>query len=191
MSLRKHFNFDFFLNLNLIFKVSNIIPDYEINNILELNSVLNSSGIKGLVFDIDQTIIPFGRTEISKEFCRLLKDLSENYTCCLLSNFVPIKRRIERVRNIEEQIGIKVVEADKKKPSPDAFKQALDFINLPPEKTAMIGDRLFTDIIGANNVGMKTIMVKPLNKKTDPIFIVTIPRFFEFIYLKIIKLFNR
>ena len=90
MLLRKHFNFDFFLNLNLIFKISNIIPDYQINNLLELTTVLNSSGIKGLVFDIDQTIVPFRRTEISKEFCQLLKELSKNHACCLLSNVAPL-----------------------------------------------------------------------------------------------------
>ena len=119
-----------------------------------------------------------------------LQELSKKYKCCLLSNAAPLAKRIQRVKIIEKQIGIKAVFADKKKPSPDAFGQALDFLKLSPQESGMVGDRIFTDIIGANHIGMKTVLVKPLNRKTDPVFLVTLPRFFENMYLKVLMLFH-
>ena len=190
MHIKKLFNFDFFLNLNLIFKFKNIIPDFQVRDISELKSILKNLDVKGLIFDIDQTIVPFRQTKVSTDFSLLLQDVAKNYRCCLLSNFVPSPKKIIRIKAIEDQINIKTVVADKKKPDPASFRQALNFIDLPPEKVIMIGDRIFTDVVGANHIGMRTILLKPLNIKTDPIFLVTLPRFFENFYLKFAKWFT-
>ena len=191
MTFRRSFNIDFFLHLKLIFKSENVFPDYQIDNVLDLDTILDTANLKGLIFDIDQTIIPFRQTEISKAISQSLIELSQRYTCCLLSNFAPLAKRIQRVKNIEEQLGIKAVFSDRKKPSPDAFKKALDFLKLQPQEVGMIGDRIFTDIIGANHIGMNTILVKPLNRKTDPVFLVTLPRLIELMYFKVLMSFRQ
>lgn len=189
MQIKKLFNIDFFLNLNLMVKPSNIVPDFQIRDLTELTSILLNLNVSGLIFDIDQTIVPFRETKVSTEFTLLLKNLNANYQCCLLSNFVPSDKRIQRIKSIEEQIKIKAIHGDRKKPAPEVFQQALALLDLPPEETVMIGDRIFTDIIGANHLGIYTVLVKPLKIKTDPIIFVTIPRFFENIYLKLVKFF--
>lgn len=189
MHVKKLFNFDFFLNINLIFKLKNIIPDFNIQDLSQLQAVLKNLEVEGLIFDIDQTIVPYRKTDVSDKFSILLQDLAKHYKCCLLSNLVPSKIRMERLKKIEEQVKIKAVLADKKKPAPEAFQQALDFLDLPPQKTIMIGDRLFTDVIGANHLGIRTVLSKPLTIKNDPIFQVTIPRLFENLYLKFARLF--
>jgi predicted HAD superfamily phosphohydrolase YqeG len=51
----------------------------------------------------------------------------------------------------------------------------------------MVGDRILTDIIGANQLGLRTVLVAPMDKKTDPFFMVTLPRFFERPYLKLAR----
>jgi len=64
---------------------------------------------------------------------------------------------------------------------------ALAFLESEPSRTLMVGDRLFTDIIGANSLGIATILVPPLNPKTDPFLMVKLPRFFERYYLKLAR----
>ncbi len=52
-----------------------------------------------------------------------------------------------------------------KKPFKSGFKKASKLLNLLPENIAVIGDQVFTDVIGANNMGMFSIYVEPINKK--------------------------
>jgi HAD superfamily phosphatase (TIGR01668 family) len=104
---------------------------------------------------------------------------------CLLSNFPHTEDRIKRIRAIEGQIEIEAIFSKRRKPSPAAFLLALEHLGSEPEKTMMVGDRVLTDIIGANQLGLVTILVTPLDRKTDPLFMVTLPRFFERPYLKL------
>ncbi|MBI5020556.1 MAG: YqeG family HAD IIIA-type phosphatase [Ignavibacteriales bacterium] len=180
------FNIDFFRNINLIFKPSLWVPDFEVNSIFELREVIDST-IKGIVFDIDQTLIPYGQTIIDKHILEEIDKLKQNYSCCLLSNYPKMISRTNRLNNIENQLGIPVVLAEKKKPDPVAFRASIEKLKLMPGQIAMVGDRILTDIIGAKNCGFKTVLVKPLDAKTDPYVMVTLPRKIEITILTIIK----
>jgi HAD superfamily phosphatase (TIGR01668 family) len=185
------FNIDFFLNLHLILNIKNAIPDHQINSLQGIKGILEGSDIEAIIFDIDQTIVPFGETSIPEDIRGLIRSLQPKYRMCLLSNFPHTEERIERIRAIERQLEIEAIFSERRKPSPAVFLLALESLKSDPEKTMMVGDRLLTDIIGANHIGLQTVLVAPLDKKTDPFFMVTLPRFFERPYLKLGRLIRR
>jgi HAD superfamily phosphatase (TIGR01668 family) len=182
---KSSFNIDFFLNFHLILKVKNAIPDYQVKSLNEIQQILEHSSIDAIIFDIDQTIVPFRETPIPEEIQILLQSLRQKYRICFLSNFPHTEDRIKRIRAIETQLDIAAIFSKRRKPSPAAFQMALDFLESEPEKTMMVGDRILTDIVGANQLGLRTVLVEPLDRKTDPFFMVRLPRFFERPYLKL------
>ena len=191
MANKSTFNVDFFLNLHLILKIKNAIPDHEVNRLHEIQGLLSQSDIDALIFDIDQTVVPYGKTTVPEDIHDLIQSLKPNYRMCFLSNFPHTENRIKRIRAIEEQLEIDAIYSKRRKPSPVAFRLALEYLKSEPKKTMMIGDRVLTDIIGANQLGLKTVLVAPLDKKTDPLFMVTLPRLCERPYLKLGRMILR
>jgi HAD superfamily phosphatase (TIGR01668 family) len=191
MANKSTFNIDFFLNLHLILKIKNAIPDYQVSSLKMIQQILEHSDIDAIILDIDQTIVPFGKTTIPEDIHKLIHSLQQKYRMCLLSNFPHTEDRIKRIRAIEEQLKIHAIFTERRKPSPAAFLLALEHLKSEPEKTVMVGDRVLTDIIGANQLGLRTVLVAPLDRKTDPFFMVTLPRFFERPYLKLGRLIHK
>lgn len=191
MANRSTFNVDFFLNLHHLLKIENAIPDYQVDSILEIQSILTRTDFEAIIWDIDQTIVPYGKTTIPKNIYEFIRSLKQKYRMCFLSNFPHTEDRIERIRAIERQLEIDAIFSERRKPSPAAFHLALEYLKSSPEKTMMVGDRILTDIIGANRLGLKTVLVAPLDKKTDPFLMVTLPRFFERPYLKLGRMIHR
>jgi HAD superfamily phosphatase (TIGR01668 family) len=191
MANRSTFNVDFFLNLHLILKIKNAIPDYQVNSLLDIHGILVHTDIEAIILDIDQTVVPYGTTRVSEEIHDSIRSLKPHYRMCFLSNFPHTEDRVKRIRTLEKHTGIDAIFSKRRKPSPAAFQLALQYLKSAPEETMMVGDRILTDIIGANKLGIKTVLVAPLDKKTDPFFMVTLPRFFERPYLKLGRLVHR
>lgn len=191
MFSKSTFNVDFFLNLHLFFRIKNVIPDYEILRLKDIQGILEKVRIDAIILDIDQTIVPFGETSIPEDILGLIRRLQPNYRMCFLSNFPHRADRVQRIRSIEEQAGIRAIFSRRRKPSPTAFRFALDGLKSEPQKTMMVGDRLLTDILGAKNVGIRTVLVSPLSPNTDPLFMVKIPRLFERPYLKFARFIKK
>ncbi|MBN1223248.1 MAG: YqeG family HAD IIIA-type phosphatase [Candidatus Aminicenantes bacterium] len=187
MSLRDWINIDFFFNLNLLFKLQNAIPDFEVSSVPDIRNILNERNIEAVILDIDQTLVPFGESQISDEVRDFTRWLVARVNLCLLSNVPRTNARMKRIREIETQLGIKAIFPDKRKPSPLAFQAALEYLRSHPSKTLMVGDRIFTDIMGANHLGILTVLVPPIYPKTDPFLMVKLPRWLEPPYLKFAK----
>mgnify|MGYP005731526805 FL=1 len=68
----------------------------------------------------------------------------------------------DRIGRIGDSLDIPYI-AGAGKPSRRKLKKAVDEMNLPVEKVAMVGDRLFTDILAGNRLGMFTILVDPIS----------------------------
>ncbi|MDD3705135.1 MAG: HAD hydrolase-like protein [Clostridiaceae bacterium] len=64
------------------------------------------------------------------------------------------------------------------KPSKTAFRRAMKLMNSVPANTAVIGDQIFTDVLGGNRLGLYTILVAPISDK-------------EFIWTRIIRKLER
>lgn len=136
-----------------------LCPNLILNSLHELeHSTLKELGIQGIIFDLDNTIIPWDSQEMSIEMIKQLNTLlSEGFKICLLSNNMG-----SRVKSIAEIFGIPFV-SRAYKPAKSGFRNAVTAMELSTNQVAVIGDQLFTDILGGNRLGLVTIWVKPLS----------------------------
>jgi HAD superfamily phosphatase (TIGR01668 family) len=127
-------------------------------SILSLTSeALQQQGLKGLVLDVDETLVPISMTEASSELQQWLQSLHPDTQVWLVSNNISQSRisRIAQSLNLPYILGAG-------KPSRRKLRQAVQSMGLPFEQVAMVGDRLFTDVLAGNRLGMFTILVEPM-----------------------------
>jgi hypothetical protein len=117
---------------------------------------LKAKGIKALLVDIDDTLLPRGVNDISPQvFEWIVARKEEGFKICLTSNsYHPL-----RVKYFGETLGVPAISLSLK-PLPLAFRRSLKELNARPEETAMIGDQLFMDILGANLLNIYSVYVK-------------------------------
>ena len=122
---------------------------------------LAGEGYKGLIFDIDNTLVPHGAPadERAKALFARLKRLG--FQCCLLSN-----NQLPRVEMFNKDIQVHFIE-NAHKPSTRNYQRAMELMGTDRENTIFVGDQLFTDIYGANRTGIRTILVKPIHPKEE------------------------
>ena len=172
------FNKDFFLNIHLLFNRNLICPTYKIDSISEFVALVDKINPKAIIFDLDQTLVPYGKRQLNESTVTAVNLLKKSHNCCILSNVPNYYNAIQRIKEISATLSIPFICTDYKKPSPQAFILALETIKTTSKETVIIGDRLFTDIVGGNNLGITTVYIKPLEPKLDPI-IVRISRLLE------------
>lgn len=151
-------------------------PSEYVNSSFEINyKNLYKEGYRGLIFDVDNTLVEHG-ADASKEALALMKELKEiGFKVCFLSN-----NNEERVKRFNKDInGLYIFKANK--PSQKGYQQAMKLMGTTIKNTVFIGDQLFTDVYGANRIGMKTFLVKPIGKKEE--IQIVIKRYFERIVL--------
>ena len=121
---------------------------------------LQQRGIRGIIFDLDNTIIPWDSQQMSPEVIELLHTLvAQGFKLCLVSNNMD-----KRVRTIAGIFDIPFI-SRAYKPAKSGFQQALAAMGLAENQVAVVGDQLFTDVLGGNRLGLYTIWVKPLSAK--------------------------
>ena len=148
-------------------------PDYYYSDISQIDlDLLKSSGIKGIICDIDNTIVAWSQTEILQETDDWIKQLKkEGFLVCLVSNGLN-----RRVQFFKEELNIPAI-GQAVKPRKKAYRKAKKILDLESSEIAVIGDQIFTDILGGNRLNLVTILVDPVDNKE---FITTkIMRFFE------------
>lgn len=122
---------------------------------------LYESGYRGVVFDIDNTLVPHGAPadERSKQLFERLRCIG--FKTCLISN-----NQEPRVRPFADDVGSKYV-YNAHKPSTKNYIQAMRIMGTSLKNTFFVGDQLFTDVWGAKRAGMFNILVKPMNPKEE------------------------
>ncbi|WP_371371405.1 YqeG family HAD IIIA-type phosphatase [Sporomusa aerivorans] len=158
-----------------------LVPGLAVNTLSDIDfAELKQRGIRGIILDLDNTIIPWNSPELCPEVLAWIKDLpGQGFKVCLVSN-----NGKRRVKHIALQCGAPFI-ARALKPSRTGFRRAASVMELHSEAIAVIGDQLFTDILGGNRQGMLTIRVKPLAAKE---FIGTkITRQLEKVALRLLK----
>ena len=120
---------------------------------------LKKSGIKVLLFDLDNTCIGHKDRKASKNLVELFKKLKKkDFIVYIFSNSIDKKK----VKNIASEIGVKYVYMAVK-PFRFNFKKILRENKVLGGEVAIIGDQLFTDVLGGNKMGIMTILVKPVS----------------------------
>ena len=121
---------------------------------------LTAQGIRGVILDLDNTLVLWHQEEMAAEITDWLEELkAAELKLCILSNSV-LSSRSQR---IAERIGCAFVR-QAAKPSRQGFRKAMQAMETAPADTTIVGDQMFTDILGGNRSGIYTIMVKPMQK---------------------------
>ena len=116
---------------------------------------LKAGGIRALILDIDDTLIPREVNDIYPQvFEWVLARKEEGFRLCLTSN----SRHPLRVKYFSQTLGIPAMHFSLK-PLPFAFWRSLEILKAKPEEAAMIGDQLFMDILGANLLNIYSIFI--------------------------------
>ncbi|MBD1821188.1 YqeG family HAD IIIA-type phosphatase [Cyanobacteria bacterium FACHB-DQ100] len=134
-------------------------PDLLLNTtILGLTpDLLRQNNLRGLVLDVDETLVPITTAEISAELLPWVEQVREITSIWLVSNNIS-ESRIKRIADV-----LKVPYfTGAGKPSRRKLRRAVEAMNLPPQQVGMVGDRLFTDVLAGNRLGMFTILVQPM-----------------------------
>lgn len=122
---------------------------------------LYRKGYRGVIFDIDNTLVPHG-APATKEAVRFFRKLRRiGFQTCLLSN-----NRKARVAPFAEAVGSDYIE-NAHKPSTKNYRKACEKMGVSVEQTVFVGDQLFTDVYGAKRAGMHQILVKPIHPKEE------------------------
>lgn len=138
-------------------------PDKSFNSILEIKTLdFESRKIKGIIFDLDDTITPLNTLEIPEDIIMWFKNITQKFKVYIVSN----THDIDRVRKISEILNISGI-ANAKKPRVKFIKQVIKDMNLNYEEVVIIGDRVFTDIYCGKKLGLKTFLVEPLSDRAS------------------------
>ena len=141
-----------------------LIPDLEVESLNDINfDLLEQMRIKNFILDVDNTLCSYHGTSVDRKIEFVFQRMKRDYNLCILSNTTD-----ERRADLEYYFGVAVVNTNVKKPRRQAFLKALGYLRAVPSVTAMIGDRLFTDITGANYLGIYSIKVNPIDRYSDP-----------------------
>lgn len=121
---------------------------------------LSKNHIKALILDVDNTLIDYDKN-LSIEIINWAKELKKNaIKMMILSN----SNKKEKVKQVAEKLGLDYIYFGMK-PLKKGFKKAKQKLNIENENIAVVGDQIFTDVIGANRMGMYSILVEPLEEK--------------------------
>ncbi|MDR1765044.1 MAG: YqeG family HAD IIIA-type phosphatase [Lachnospiraceae bacterium] len=122
---------------------------------------LAKRGVRGVIFDIDNTLVPhgFAADEAAVALAHEIKSLGVGV--CLLSN-----NSEKRVAPFADALGAYFI-AKAGKPGVGGYREACLLLGTTAQTTVFVGDQLFTDIWGAKRAGMYSILVKPIHPKEE------------------------
>lgn len=120
-----------------------------------------SQGYRGLIFDLDNTLVSWRRWSLAPAVKAWLERAQTlGFRMCILSNCL-FQRRVTR---LSLQAGIPAI-PKAKKPRKRWFQQALDLLGTQSDNTVVVGDQVFTDVLGGNRMGLYTILVLPVDRR--------------------------
>ena len=161
--------------------LSRFYPTYMFDKVEDIPyELVKKEDIKLIMMDMDNTLI-----DAKKKYKNSLKHWIEevsnlNVKMCILSNS-PFG---DKVKKIAKELNVEY-EYNAGKPLLKGFKRVIEKSKFPKENILMIGDQIFTDVWGGNRIGVKTVLVTPINKK-ESVF-TKVKRPFEKIILRKIK----
>lgn len=145
--------------------LNNLLPKEYVKSIFDIQiDELVRRGFRGIITDLDNTLVEWDREEATPELIEWLQKVSQKgMKVIIVSN-----NNEQRVKSFVKPLGIPFI-FRAKKPLKKSFRHACEVLGVAPNETVMLGDQLFTDILGANLAGIYTILVAPV-AMTDGFF---------------------
>ena len=139
----------------------NIYPNAYLKNVQEITiEFLKENNLKALILDVDNTLIDYYKN-LSEEKIQWAENLKrQGIILYILSN----TNKKPKVEMVAKKLEIPF-ENFAKKPSKKGFIKIQRKINIKAENIGVVGDQIFTDVIGGNRCNMYTILVDPVDKK--------------------------
>lgn len=158
--------------------IRNLYPTYIYDKVEDIPyELIDEQNIKLLIFDMDNTLIDNKHT-YSKNLKKWATEMKEKGIMLYILSNSPFGKVVQK---IAKDLGMKYI-YNAKKPFLKGFYKIQKETNVSKENIMMIGDQLFTDVWGGNRFGIKTLLVKRINKKET--FISRVKRPIEKVILK-------
>lgn len=137
-------------------------PDNEVENAYDIDyEDLYQKGYRGVIFDIDNTLVPHGAPADDRAIALFERLRKIGYRTVLLSN-----NKEPRVKPFADNVGsLYVFKAGK--PGGKGYAKAMADMDTDPATTLFVGDQLFTDVWGAKRMKIVTYLVKPIHPKEE------------------------
>lgn len=119
------------------------------------------SGFRGVIFDIDNTLVPHGAPADEKSIALFERLRGIGLESVLLSN-----NKEPRVKSFNDEVHSRYL-YKAGKPGREGYRRAMELMGTTPETTFFVGDQLFTDVWGAKRTGILTYLVKPIHPKEE------------------------
>ena len=140
---------------------------------------LYKDGVRGLIFDIDNTLMPHGAPADKRSIALFKRLKAIGYECLLLSN-----NKEPRVKMFNDAVHVRYI-YKAGKPGVKNYERAMDLMGTDDVNTFFVGDQLFTDVWGARNAGLYSFLVKPINPREE--IQIVLKRYLEKIVLHFYK----
>ncbi len=142
-----------------------LLPWRQANSIFELTGEgLAGEGVSLLLADIDNTLIPYSSHLADEALTAWRDDLAAHgVRLFLLSN----NRKPQRPARFAQSLAVDCL-SHVGKPKTKGYCQAMERCGVEPSRCAMVGDQVFTDVLGANRAGIRSILVKPIRLAGNP-----------------------
>ena len=136
-----------------------LLPRHITHSLTDLTpEFLTAQGIRLLMLDFDNTIVPYTTNLPTEEMETWLRRMAaSSITICVVSN-----SKRDRVRIFCQQYGIPCI-THAKKPFPKGIRRCLAQFGIAPQQAALVGDQIFTDTLGGNCAGVETILVQAID----------------------------
>jgi HAD superfamily phosphatase (TIGR01668 family) len=142
--------------------MSRLIPDLYVDSVYDIDlDQMQARGVKGIITDLDNTLVRWDEPEATPKLIEWLDHVRDTrgIKVCIVSN-----NNNHRVERFAKPLNIPWV-AKARKPKRSPFVRALDVLGTKREETVVIGDQMFTDVLGGNRMGLYTILVVPIADK--------------------------
>lgn len=149
--------------LGYFLKLKNLIPYSCYETVFDIPfDLFYKNGKRVVLLDIDNTLIPYDMDKADEKTANLLKKLGEmGFIVYFASN-----NHKPRVANFASDFDYKYM-ANALKPFPKVFKWILKDSKVTKKEVLVVGDQLITDCLGSTRLGLDTILVRPLKKKSE------------------------
>ena len=136
-----------------------LLPKLMTDKLTDLTpQILADHGIRLLMMDFDNTIVPYSTDIPSEQMCRWMEDMkASGIQLCIVSN-----SHKQRVPEFCRQNGLDCI-THARKPFSKGIRQCLDRYGIAPSQAALVGDQIYTDTLGSNALGVTSILVKAID----------------------------